>query len=211
MSKSSTFLISDLISEQKNNSLNTSYNNKQKHNYQHHLFTNYSNDFNSKMNSIFNNNNKKSNELCNSRSSLSSHGGDTPSVSSTSSISSISNSNLGQDDQYNHLNDNIIKNKTFSNFLNNTNNCNVNLETNLIHSTNKYCNCMACNAVRFFSMVNPNFNESIINTNQQEDGITKNINDKINNHVRKIETKQNKINNSRGKYHYFISFMINLI
>jgi hypothetical protein len=200
MSKSSTFLISDLISEQHTNLLNSQNNNKQKNLY-HHSFTNSnsSNDFNLKMYSNSNYcNNKKSDELSNTRTTFSSHGGDTPSLSSTSSISSISNSR--QDDHYSHINEYMFKNKAFCNFLTNANNYNVSLETNLIHSNNKYCNCMACNAVRFFSLVNPNFNENIISTNQQQEGLNKNINDTINNiHLRKIEVNQNKMNYLEGK------------
>ena len=202
MSKSSTFLISDLISEQQTNLLNTTNSIKQKNHYQHNFFitnSNSINELNTKMNTNYHIN-KKSDELSNSRTSFSSHGGDTPSVSSTSSISSISTSNIRQEEN-NHINQYMIKNKPFSDFLCSTNGYNANLETNIIHSANKYCNCMACNAVRFFSLVNPNFNENFINTNQQQDGVRKNMNDKINNiNFKNIDLKQNKTNYLRGNF-----------
>lgn len=155
MSKSSTFLISDLISEQKN-LLNPSNNNildiQLKNSNPYQFLSNLDNSYlyDSNMKSSFIN---KTDEFSNSRTSFSSQSIDTPSSSSSSIVSS----NLRQDDYYNQINEYIIRNKSFSNLKSHENFNNV--DSSLVHSINKkYCNCMACNAVRFFSLVNPNFN-----------------------------------------------------
>jgi hypothetical protein len=189
MSKSSAFLISDLISDHHG------------HHHHHHIFNHMNKKANPNshhrliMPASFHQSSvdymtSRSDDLSNSRTSISSSFGDAPSVSSTSSLSSTSSTSVAANHSspsssssssnfYSQISEMINKNKTsLPSVLNNhytssNNNINSHLETALLHSVNnKFCNCMSCNAVRFFSYVNPNYNVTNVGPHLNSNGIS---------------------------------------